>query len=90
MRKLISNNRGSAIPLILFFLTIFVCGALYTFLFLEFALPQFSSWIPDGDAKVFIMMGIYSIPLFIIVVGIIALLISGLKRNYMDMGGPPV
>lgn len=86
MRKLISNNTGSVIPLILFFLVIFVCGALYTFLYIEFGLPLFNSWIPSSDAKTFIIMCIYSMPLIILIVGILWLLISGLKREIP--GGP--
>lgn len=86
MRKLLNNNYGSPVPLALFFLTIFVCGAFYTLLFVEFGLPTFDSWIPASDAKTLIITGIYAIPLFIILVGILALLLEGLKRNWV--GGP--
>ena len=86
MRKLISNNQASVIPLVLFFMTIFVCGALYTFLFIEFAQPQFNSWIPASDAKTFIMGCMYGVPMFIIIVGILALLSSALKHHFY--GGP--
>ena len=86
MKKIISNNEASAVPLILFYLTIFACGGLYTFFFIEFGQPTFNSWIPDSDAKTFIMMCIYAIPLFIIITGILSLLISGLKYNWT--GGP--
>ena len=81
MRKLSSNNHASAVPLILFVITIFSCGALYTLLFIEFGFPQFDSWIPASDGKTFIMMGIYSLPLFVLVIGGISLLQSGLKRG---------
>ena len=86
MKKLISNNEASAVPLLLFFLTIFACGGLYTFFFIEFAQPTFNSWIPASDAKTFIMMCIYAIPLFIVIIGILSLLMSGLKYNFK--GGP--
>jgi len=86
IKKLISDNGGSAVPLALFVVTIVSCGALYTFLFVEFALPEFSSWIPTGDVKTFILMCIYAIPLFVLIVGVISLLLAGLKRDWI--GGP--
>lgn len=86
-RSFIVNQEGSAVPLILFFVTIFSCGALYTLFFIEIALPTFSSYIPASDAKTFILMCIYAIPLFIIVVGVIALLLAGLKRDWTYYGG---
>jgi len=82
MRKLKDNNQGSVVPLILFMLTIISCGALYTLFFVEIGLPIFDSYIPISDAKTFIMMGIYSIPLFILIIGGISLILSGLKKNY--------
>lgn len=81
MKKLLHNNQASAVPLILFAVTIFACGALYTFLFIEFAFPEFDSWIPASDGKTFIMMCIYAIPIIVLVVGSISLLQSGLKRG---------
>lgn len=87
IRKLITNNNGSAIPLILFALTIFVCGALYTLLFIEVAFPTLRHLIPDGTGKTFFMMCIYAIPLFIAIIGVISLLKEGLKRNFIA-GGP--
>ena len=82
MRMLVSNNEASAVPLILFFLTIFVCGALYTYLFVEVGFPLMSGWIPASDYKIFIMMGLYAIPLFVVIVGILSLLLSGLKYHW--------
>ena len=87
MRRLIKDQDASAVPLILFFLTIFGCGALYTLLFIEIGLPTFSHYIPNGDAKTFILMCIYAIPLFVLVVGVISLLLSGLKRDWNYYGG---
>jgi len=81
-KKIINDNEASAVPLILFFLTIFVCGALYTFLFVEVGQPLFDSWIPASDSKTFIMMGIYAIPLFVLIVGVLSLLLSGLKHHW--------
>lgn len=82
MRKLKDNDCGSIIPVILFILTLVGCGALYTLFFLEIAIPVFGGYIPSGDAKTFILMGVYSMPLIILVVGMFALFLQGLKRNY--------
>lgn len=87
MRELITNKDGSAVPLILFFVTIFACGALYTLFFIEIGLPMFSHYIPSSDAKTFILMCIYALPLIILIVGVIALLQAGLKRNWNYYGG---
>ena len=81
MRKLIKNNTGSIVPVLLFILTIFGCGALYTLFFTEIAIPSLSGFIPDSDSKTFIMMMIYLVPLIILIVGIFALVKEGLKRN---------
>jgi len=83
MKQLINNNEGSAVPLILFVITIFACGALYSLFFIEIAYPTFSSWIPAGDAKTLIMMCMYALPLFVIIVGMFSLLLAGLKREAM-------
>jgi Kef-type K+ transport system membrane component KefB len=83
MRKLKENNNGSIVPIIAFFLTIIVCGALYTVLFLEFGLPTLKSWIPASDAKELIITGIYAIPLIVALVGVLALLLSGLKHHWI-------
>ena len=79
LRKL--DDDGSVVPVVLFILSIFGCGALYTLFFLEVGLPTFSGWIPDSDAKTFILMLVYAIPLAIVVIGVLALLISGLKSR---------
>lgn len=80
LRK-ITKDDNAVVNLLLFLLTIFGCGALYTLFFLEIALPLFISYIPDGDAKTFIMMGIYGLPLIILIVGVFSLIRSGLKRE---------
>jgi len=81
MRKLKSNNNGSAVPLILFILAIIGAGALYTLLIIEVGQPAVDSYIPSGDVKTFVMMIIYGIPVFILVVGVIALIKSGIKQE---------
>ena len=83
MRKLKDNNIGSVIPLIFFILTIFVCGALYTLFFVEVGFPSLEYLIPSSDAKTFIMMCIYGIPLIILIVGIAWLVREGVKREVM-------
>lgn len=87
MRDIKNNNYGSVIPLILFVLTILGCGALYSLFFIEIALPSLSYMIPTSDAKTFIIMGIYAMPLFIFFVGIYAFLQSGLKERFYMYGG---
>ena len=86
MRSFKNNLEASAVPLVLFLVTIFACGALYSLFFLEIGFPFLDVFIPASDSKTFIMMMIYAIPLFVVVIGVIALLISGLKERYM-MGG---
>lgn len=86
LRKLKDNNYASPVPIALFFLTLFVCGALYTLLFVEVGLPLMESWIPASAAKTLIITGIYAIPIIISVVGVLALLLSGLKRNWTPGG----
>jgi len=86
MRSFKNNLEASAVPLVLFLVTIFACGALYSLFFLEIGFPLLDGFIPASDSKTFIMMMIYAIPLFVVVIGVIALLISGLKERYM-MGG---
>lgn len=81
MKKILSDNRASAVPLLLFIITIFSLGALYTLLFLEVALPSLQSYISDGPAKEFIIMMIYGIPGIILFIGGIALIKEGLKRE---------
>jgi hypothetical protein len=74
------------VPLLTFILTILVCGALYSLLFIEVAIPKLLSFIPASDSKVLIMMGIYGLPLLIAVIGVLCLLKAGQKRT---LGGYP-
>jgi len=81
MRSILKDNSASAIPLILLLLTIFACGALYSLFFIEIAIPTFDSYIPASDAKTLTMMGIYAIPLIILVVGIVASFQAALRKK---------
>lgn len=87
MRKLKENNHASAVPLILFILTILSCGALYTLFMVEVAYPSLLYMVPDSDSKTFIMMGMYAIPLFIILIGVFALIKEGIKESWESRGG---
>jgi hypothetical protein len=84
MRSIIENSKASAVPVILFVLTIIVCGALYTLFFYEVGFPLLRGYIPASDSKTFIMMLLYAIPIFVLVIGVISLLKAGVKR---DIGG---
>ena len=81
MRSLRKNNDASAAPLILLIITIFVCGALYSLFFLEIGIPLLSSYIPASDSKTLIMMGIYGIPLIVLVVGTAAAFLAALRKR---------
>lgn len=80
-KKLMKNNEASAIPLMLFIITIVCCGALYTLFFIEIAYPTLGTFVPAGDSKTFQMMLFYAIPLFVLIVGVFALVKAGLKRT---------
>jgi len=81
MIKVSRNNHGSVIPLMLFILTIITAGALYSLLFITVGFETFSSYIPDGQYKTIILLMFRAIPGIVLIVGVIALLISGLKRR---------
>ena len=81
MRSIIENNTASAVPVILFVMTLIVCGALYSLFFYEIGIPMLGGLIPASDSKTFIMMLIYAIPLFVLIIGTISLMKTGLKRN---------
>lgn len=86
LRSLKDNDSGNVIPLVMFILVIFCCGALYSLFFLEVAFPLLGSYIPSGDAKTFVMMAMYAIPLFVLLVSLFALLLSGLKKQIVYGG----
>lgn len=81
MKSLLKDNYASVVPLILFVITIFGLGALYSLLFIEVGYPAFEPMIPASDSKVFIMMCMYAIPLFILIVSVIAVIKAGVKRT---------
>ena len=81
MKSIIRNNQASAVPLLLFVITIFSLGALYTLFFIQIAIPELSHLIPDSDAKTFIMMMIYGIPIMILLIGGVSLIKEGLRRD---------
>ena len=86
MREFIKNNYGSPVPLILFIMTIISCGALYTLFFVEVAYPSLLHFVPESDSKTFIMMGMYAIPLFVILIGVFALIKEGIKESWRGGG----
>ena len=85
MRKITKNNNASAVPLLLFIMTILSCGALYTLFFVEVAYPSLLYMIPDSESKTFIMMGMYAIPLFVLLIGVFSVIKAGLKRDYNEV-----
>ncbi len=80
-RDIFKDTDASAVPLLLFLLTIIVCGALYTLFFLEIAIPLLSYLIPSSDSKTFIMMIIWAMPMIITIVGMISLIKAGQKQT---------
>jgi len=83
MRMFWDNSEADVAPLLLFVLTVFVCGALYSLFFLEIGYSAFNHLIPSSDAKTFVLMCMYALPLFVIVVGLFSLFKAGLKDSYM-------
>ena len=86
MRNIRHNNYGSIVPVILFILTILSCGALYTLFMVEVAYPNLLYMVPDSDSKTFIMMGMYAIPLFVLLIGVLAVIKSGIKERGWQEG----
>lgn len=81
VREFRNNREASAVPLLLFLITIISVGALYTLFFLEIGYPTLRDLVPDSDSKTFILMLTYAIPLFVLFVGVIALIKEGLKKT---------
>jgi len=88
MRKLLRNDDASAIPLILFIFGLIGAGGFYTFFFIVVG-PSFHGLIPDGMMKTLILGIIYFVPAIILIVGGIALILSGMKNNpsWKQQGG---
>ena len=85
-RSIIKNTDASAVPLLLFILTIIVVGALYTLFFLEVGLPFLKPLIPASDSKTFILMIVYALPMIITIVGVLSLIKEAQKKTIR--GGP--
>ena len=83
MTKFKDNNQGNISIIAIYLMTIISLGALYTLLFIEFAIAELAPIIPGsfGDYKTFILMFIYAIPIFIILVSSLAVLKNALKRE---------
>lgn len=82
IRSLKNDESGSMVPLLLYVITIFSIGALYSLFFVAVGFPSLRYLIPESDSKTFILMGMYAIPLFVLIVCTIALLKEGLKRDF--------
>ena len=81
LRKL-SEECYAAVEILYYVITIFVCGALYSLLFIGIAF-SLKSFIPDSDTKTLMMMFFYGLLGIILFVGVIALIVEGIKRNRM-------
>jgi len=81
LRILSKANDYAAVEILYYVITIFVCGALYSLLFIGIAFPVFKSFIPDSDSKTLMMMFFYGLLGIILIVGVIALIIEGIKKN---------
>jgi hypothetical protein len=79
LRKLIHDTHA-AVEILYYVITIFVCGALYSLLFIGIAFCL-KNLVPDSDTKTLMMMFMYGLMGIILVVGVIALIIEGIKRN---------
>lgn len=86
VKKLRTDNTGAALVVLMFILTIFVCGALYTLLFIEVAIPRLSPLIPDSDSKILLMMCIYAIPIAVILVSGLAAFKETIRKRIIGGG----
>lgn len=84
LRNSLKYNDEASVPILLYPLSLFVCGALYTLFFIEVAYPSLMYLIPASTSKTFIMMLMYAIPLFILIVLTIAFVKSGLEQRYYE------
>jgi hypothetical protein len=71
----------AAVEILYYIITIFVCGALYSLLFIGIAFPIFKVFVPDSDSKTLLMMFFYGLLGIILVVGVIALIRRGIEKN---------
>jgi hypothetical protein len=80
LRKL-SDANNAAVEILTYVITIFVCGALYSLLFIGIAFPVFRAFVPDSDSKTLMMMFFYGLLGIILLVGAIALIREGIMKN---------
>lgn len=80
IRKL-TETTDAAVEILYYVLAIFVCGALYSLLFIGIAFPVFRDFIPASDTKTLIMMFMYGLLGIILFVGVLALIIRGVQKN---------
>jgi len=76
-----SDDTFAAVELLYYVITIFVCGALYSLLFIGIAFPIFSVFILASDSKTLLMMFFYGLLGIILITGVIALIVEGIKKN---------
>ena len=76
-----SDDTFAAVELLYYVITIFVCGALYSLLFIGIAFHIFSVFIPASDSKTLLMMFFYGLLGIILITGVIALIVEGIKKN---------
>jgi hypothetical protein len=81
IRNIKNNNTASVVPLILYVVTIFSLGAFYTLIFTQMLIPTLGYMLPSSDATTFILLAIYGIPFLLLVVGGVALIKEGLRRD---------
>jgi nitrate reductase gamma subunit len=79
LRKL--SEPYAAVEILYYIITIFVCGALYSLLFIGIAFPVFKAFVPDSDSKTLLMMFFYGLLGIILIVGAIALIRRGIEKN---------
>jgi len=83
MRKLISNTDALS-NILIYILTIFSCGALYSLLFIDFGFPEMSSWIPETPTKILMMTLFRAIPGIIMLVCMFGLIREGIKKTRQE------
>ena len=76
-----SDDTFAAVELLYYVITIFACGALYSLLFIGIAFPIFSVFILASDSKTLLMMFFYGLLGIILITGVTALIVEGIKKN---------
>lgn len=83
LKCFIHDEQASAIPMILFILGLLGAGAMYSLFFIIVGIPTLSPFIPDSMFKTLIIGIIYFSPFVVLIVGVLALMQSGMKWNPM-------